>query len=37
MNEWDKYFKTLLETESNEYDIHSDPAALVENNKNFVY
>ena len=31
------YFKSLLETESNEYAIHENTNNFVEDNKNFVY
>ena len=31
------YFKSLLETESNEYEIHENTNNFVEDNKNFVY
>ncbi len=37
LNKWDEYFKSLLETESNEYDIHTDLTSLKEDNKKLVY
>ena len=37
LNKWDSYFKSLLETESNEYEIHQDLTILKEDNKGLVY
>jgi Na+/melibiose symporter-like transporter len=37
LNKWDEYFKSLLETESNEYEVDTDLTALKEDNKKLVY